>query len=1113
MTSRTLLLALALSNSALSVAMDPSKPILARNPSLGTDRIVFEFGTDLWTVPKTGGQAHRLTDGPGVESHAHVSPDGKWVAFSGEYDGNVDVYVVPIEGGQPKRLTYHPDPDTAEGWSPDGKSILFSSAMDQLMGQNRLYTIPVTGGIPSPLPLPRGWTGAYSQDGSQIAYIPHDLWQPAWKRYHGGQTTPIWIARLSDSKVEKVPRQNSNDRMPMWVGKKVYFVSDRDGRSTLYDYDTNSKKVSQLIPPGLFDVKSASAGTDDIVVERMGSISLYNIASKKVTPVAIQISDDLPEVRNRFASVGDEISGMDLSPNGVRAVFEAHGDIFTVPVDKGTARNLTNTPGVAERIPMWSPDAKKIAFLSDENGVNYKLHVIDQMGDGKPDVYDLSDKPSWYHSMGFSPDSKKIVYVDQELNLYYLDLATKKVTKVDKEPFYTFGDSLNPSWSPDNKWITYTKRLQNKLCAVFVYSLETGKSTQITDGLSDAQSASFDRGGKYLYFLASTDVAGGISTGGMSSFGAQPTFSAYVMVLTATEPSPFAEQNDDEKVEPPAPPKTSLPLPGNPAGAAGTAPPTGQPTTKPVTPPPSPEKEAPSGPETKIDFDGIGQRILSIPVPAGSYGYLVAATPGSFFLGRADGNSLPVALKFTLATKQLTPYANGVLSLTVNAKGDKAIIRGIGGIQIASTASPVPPGAGMVRTSGLQAKIEPAAEFRQMFREIWHNDRDFFYDPNTHGLDIDKVMAKYEPFLENLGSRADFNYLLEDMINEVTVGHTFSGGGPIPRSQSVPGGLLGADYTIDNGHYKFSRIFNGENWNPGMRAPLTQPGATAKVGEYLLAVNGKDLTSSDNIYAAFEATAGRQVMIKVGPKADGTDSRSFLVTPISNEHGLRHLAWVEDNRRKVDELSKGRISYIHMPDTGGGGYTSFNRYFTAQLGKDAVLVDDRFNNGGALADYVIQVLNRQVLGHAGQRDSEDFNIPIFSNEGPKAMLINEMAGSGGDAMPLFFRESKTGPLIGMRTWGGLVAASQGVPFMGGGFATSPQLGIYGTSGEWDVENKGVGPDIEVEEDPYLWRQGRDPQLEMAVKTLLDALAKNPPKTTKRPAFPNYHKNDGLGKGS
>ncbi len=1102
---RTLTLALLAVAPGFSFAVQGGKPLLARNPALGAERIVFEFGTDLWTVAREGGRARRLTVGPGVESKPSVSPDGKWVAFNGEYDGNADVFVVGIEGGQPRRLTFHPGADNAIGWTPDGRSVLFASGMDHPHGNARLYTVPVGGGWPSALPLPRGMEGSYSPDGTRIAYVPNELWQPEWKRYKGGQTTPIWIARLSDSKVEKVPRENSNDRFPMWVGETVYFVSDRSGRSSLFSYEPGSKKVNRVLPPAALDIKSASAGPGGIVFERIGSIHLYDLETKTAKPVPIEVDDDIVEVRPGFRSVGNQIRGYTLSPSGARVAFEARGDIFTVPAEKGDARNLTNTPGTAERSPIWSPDGTKIAFLSDASG-NYRLHVADAMDASKADAYDLGDKPNWYRTIEWAPDGKKILFVDQSLYLGYIDLTTKEVKRFERTRYYYFGERLNPNWSPDSRWIAFTRQLKNKLHAVAVYSLATGKSTQITDGLSDASSAIFDRGGKHLYFLASTDIGQSISFGGLSGFGTNPTYSAYVVNLRADDPSPFAPESDEEKGEPGPPPAGGAPA-GGPAGGAGRPGVQGGPA----------HAIHPGPPQISIDFDGISQRILALPgVATASYHGMLAATPGNMLLLRGPAPGAPggpTLLKFSLTSRQLTPFASNVLGAGINSKGDKAVIHTPGGFQVVSTVGPPPqPGQGLVNVGGLQARVDPRAEWRQMFHEVWRNMRDFFYDPNTHGLDIAKVKARYEPYLENLASRQDYNYLMQDMLNEVTVGHTFSGGGDVPSGGYVPGGLLGADYKIENGRYRFARVFSGENWNPDLRAPLTQPGAAVKAGEYLLKVNGRDLTAKDNVYEAFENTANRQVSITVGPSPDGTGSRTITVVPITSETNLRSRAWIEDNRRKVDALSGGRISYVYMPNTAGAGLTSFNRYFTAQLDKDAVLIDDRYNGGGALADYVVQILSRQVLGYAAQRDLEEVPIPAFSNEGPKAMLINEMAGSGGDALPWFFRTSKLGPLIGTRTWGGLVAARQGVPLMAGGFATAPQAGIYGLKGEWEVENHGVAPDIQVEEDPVLWRQGRDPQMETAVKYLMDQLIKNPPKIRKRPAYPNYHKDTGLGRG-
>jgi tricorn protease len=1094
---KSLLFVLATAATA-AYSIDADKPIVARNPDVSADSIVFEFGTDIWMVPREGGQARRLTAGPGAETAPHFSPDGNWVAFTGAYDGNQDAFVVSARGGTPRRLTFHPGSDEVAGWTPDGNSVLFTSGMDHPNGQPRMYTVPKEGGWPSALPLPRGWSGSYSADASRIAYIPNDLWQPGWKRYKGGQTTPIWIARLTDSKVEKVPRQNSNDRHPMWVGDTIYFVSDRGGRSSLYSYNTGLKRVSNVIPADGFDIVSANEGPGAIVFEKIGSLHLYDLQSKSSKRVPIEISDDLLEVRPRLESVGSSVASAHLSPSGVRAVFEARGDIFTVPVAKGDARNITQTPGIAERTPTWSPDGKRIAYLSDASG-NYELHVADQMGGGKPDVYKLTETPTWYNNLTWSPDSKKVLFTDQTLRLQYLDLATKKVTEVDREPYYLFGETMAPNWSPDNKWIVYTKRLKNKLQAVFLYNLESAKSTQLTDGLSDALTAVFDRGGKYIYFLASTDVAQAISLGGMSSMVSTPTRNAYVIVLSESDPSPLSPESDEEKIDTPPP----VAPPGAGAGGPPSIPPGGAPSGP---PPPPPSRDI------KVDLENIGQRILSLPLPTASYQAIFPATPGSFLVLRSGPGTPPSLLKFSFATRSAMPFAQGVGGVAVTDKGDRALLMGGGGIQIVPTVAPPQPGQGAVNTSGMQMTVDPRAEWRQMFYESWRNMRDFLYDANTHGLDIDKAIKRYEPYVENLSSRLDFNYLLLDMMNEVSVGHTFAGGGDIPSGRFVPGGLLGADYSIENGRYRFAKIFNGENWNPGLRAPLTQPGAAVKAGEYLLAVNGKELTDKQNVYEAFEGTANKQVRIKVGPNPDGSGSREIVVQPVASEGNLRYQAWVEGNRRKVQEMSGGRISYVYMPDTSPPGYASFNRYFTAQLDKDAVLIDERYNGGGYLSDYVIQILSRKVLGMGHQRDHEDFPIPIYSNEGPKAMIINEMAGSGGDALPMFFRTAKIGKMIGKRTWGGLVAAGSGVPLMGGGGHTSPQVAIYGIFGRWDSENEGVAPDIEVEEDPALWRQGHDPQLERAVAHLMDELKRNPPPKYKRPPYPVMPKTDPLSKG-
>jgi tricorn protease len=1077
-----------------------NKPLLMRNPALSKTQIVFSYAGDLWSVPRDGGDARRLTTGVGNETGPIFSPDGNWIAFTGEYDGNVDVYVIPATGGVPKRLTYHPGADIAVGWTPDGKQVLFVSGRESETGRtSKLYTIPVDGVFPTALPLPMGFEGSYSPDGSHIAYVPLPHAFNAWKRYRGGQATAIWIANLADSAIERVPRDASNDFSPMWIGDTVYFLSDRNGPATLFAYSTSTKKVTQLIQNNDFDIKSASAGPDAIVYEQFGSLNLYDWKTGKTKRVDVTINGDMLAVRAKYEKVASHITNAELSPTGARAVFEAHGEIFSVPAEKGDARNLTNTPGVAERDPSWSPDGKWIAYFSDESG-EYALHLRDQSGMGDVKKINLGNPPSFYYGPTWSPDSKKIAYTDKRLNLWYVDIEKGNPVKVDTSPR---GLTFNPSWSPDSRWIAYAKPLESWYRAIFVYSVEDGKAHQITDGLSDAGSPQFDKGGKYLYFDASTDIGPAVSGFDMTSYPFRPTRSIYLCVLGKDLPSPLAPESDEEKVQAEKPAdKSADKAADKPEGQDADKKPEGAAAKGPA----GAKKEPP---KVTIDFERINQRILALPIPAGNFSGLEAGKAGTLyvveFARTAQGPPSATVQKFDLEKRKLDKVVDGVSSFSLSFNGEKMLFRQGQGWFIAATATPLKPGEGRIKTEDMEVYVDPVAEWRQMYNEVWRIERDFFYDPNHHGLNLDAAKKRYEPYIDSLASRADLNYVFNDMLGDLTIGHLYVGGGDMPHADRVEGGLLGADYKIENGRYRFARVFDGENWNPQLRAPLTQPGVNVQEGEYLIAVRGRNLTSADNIYALFEETAGKQIEIRVGPNPDGTLARDVTVVPVANENGLRYLAWVEGNRRKVDQLSGGRLAYIHLPDTAQGGYNNFNRYYFSQLDKQGAVVDERFNGGGSAADYIIDYLRKPLMSYWAVRDGEDFREPFGTMPGPKAMIINEYAGSGGDLMPWMFRREAIGQLIGKRTWGGLVGIGGYPQLIDGGSVTSPHFGFYSPDGKWEIENHGVAPDVEVEMDPKLWRQGHDPQLEKAVAVVLEELRKSPPQKTKRPPFPVYHR--------
>ncbi len=1022
------------------------------------------------------------------------------IAFTGEYDGNTDVYVVSTAGGVPRRLTYHPGADEAIGWTRDGKNVVFRSGRKaHTFAISQLFTVPVGGGYPSEIGLPTATEASFSPDGSRLAYVPMVQWQNAWKRYRGGQTKPIWIINLSDLNVEaRIPRDNSNDFNPMWMGDTVYFLSDRNGPVTLFAYDLKSKQVKQILQNDGLDIKSASAMAGTIAYEQFGTIHLLNVSSGKSQKLAIRVAGDLTEMRPHFQKIEPRrIQTAAISPTGARALFGVRGEVLTVPAEKGDIRNLTNSTNVVERDPAWSSDGKSIAYFSDESG-EYALFVRDQNGLGEIRKFDLGNPPTFYYSPVWSPDSKKIAYTDKRLNVWYIDLEKKNPVRVDMDT-YASSSQLNPSWSPDSRWLAYTKQLRNYLHVVFIYSLEQGKSYQVTDGMSDSLYACFDKEGKSLYFTASTDVA--LSSGwlDMSSIQRPISRSVYVAVLKKDLPSPLAPESDEEK------PKEAQKADKDKQADKEKGDAAKEKEEKPVT--------------VQIDFENIGQRILALPIPARNYQGLAAGKAGELFLVEGptvfpidfegDGPSL-ILHKFDLSKRKVEKILENLNAFVLSFNGEKMLYRQgnqwfIVAAQKPGDAPPKPGEGGPLKLDAVQIYVDPRAEWKHMYQQVWRGERDFFYDPGLHGLNLESIKKKYEPYLENLSSRDDLNYLFEEMLGEMTVGHMFIGGGDKPEIKKVKVGLLGADYKIENGRYRFARIFDGENWNPKLRAPLTQPGVNVAAGEYLLSVNGRELRSSDNLYSFFEETAGKQIVLKVGSNPDGSGAREVTVVPVDDEMGLRSLAWIEGNRRRVDEMTGGRVAYIYLPDTAGGGYTNFNRYFFAQIGKEAAIIDERFNGGGLIADYVIDYLRRPLLSFWTMREGKDISTPIEAIFGPKVMIINEMAGSGGDAMPWMFRKTGIGPLVGKRTWGGLVGHyTNPGDLLDGGFTGTPNLAFYTTDGKWDVENHGVPPDIDVEMNPKLVREGHDPQLEKAVEVVMELLKKNPQPVYQRPAYPNYH---------
>jgi tricorn protease len=1059
---------------------------LLRHPTVSRDSVAFEYAGDLWVVGRSGGQARRLTSTQGVEIDPYFSPDGSQIAFTATVAGNTDVYVVPTGGGDPKRLTYHPATDRVRGWTPDGRSVIFASGRDTAPVQSyvRLWKVRVDGGMPEPLPMPRSFSASYSADGRRVAYeefptsfFPDWYETSFWRHYRGGRTHPIAVMNLSDYSIEKLPWDNSNDTTPMWIGNTIYFLSDRNFTTNLFAYNTATKQVKQLTHHDDFDIMTASAGADAIVYEQAGYIYLVDAASGKAQRLNIEVTGDLPWARPQFKKVASMIRNATLSPTGVRAAFEARGDIFTVPAEKGDYRNLTQSSGAHDRSPAWSPDGAHLAWLSDASG-EYQLMLGDPLGLTTAKAIKLPST-AFFSALEWSPDGMQILLQDNHRNLWTIDVSSGNAAKIDTDNYPDPTRSFDASWSPDSKWITYSKNLPSHLRAIFIYSVADKQSHQITDGMADSISPAFDAGGKYLYFMASTNYGPSSGWLEMSSIDRPVRRGMYLAVLSASEPSPLLPETGDEPQKPPTPAEP---------------------------PPAQPTPAAPRTISVRIDFDNIGQRILAINIPAGDYGNLTAGAAGSFYYTEPTAPGLPSfrLQRYQLRDRVATPFLEGIRSYSLSNDRKKLLYQGVAanswGIVPTDRPAPVKVGDGPLNVAQLEMRVDPRAEWEQIYREEWRIQREYFYDPKFHGNDWQAIYDKYKVLLPYVGHRADLNYLVAMVGGELTVGHSYlQGYGDVPSEDPVSVGMLGADFAIENGHYRIKRIYTGENWNPDLRAPLSAPGVQVREGDYLLEVNGRPLAPPTNLYSMFEGTAGRQTLIRVGKNPSVEGSRVITVIPVPSDDGLRTRAWIEDNRRLVDKLSNGRLAYVWLPNTAGPGYTYFTRYYYAQQDKEGAIIDERYNHGGQVADYIVNELERKLMGYFAQRDGQPATSPIAGIYGPKVMIINESAGSGGDALPYMFHQRKIGPLVGTRTWGGLVG-TLGVPnIIDGAGITAPILAFYDLSGKWAVENEGVPPDVEVDYTPADVINGHDPQLERAVQEAMKLLEQNPVKRVPRPA--------------
>jgi len=1050
---------------------------LLTQPAISKNHIAFVYAADLWIADIDGKNVRRLTSAQGLERNPIFSQDGSLIAFSAQYDGNTDVYIVTIEGGIPKRLTWHPASDIVREFTPDGKSVLFASPRAVFTRRyTQLFTVPIDGGLPESLKIPNAYKATYSPDGKHMAYTPLGERFLQWKRYRGGTVTTIWIYTFKDHSVEKIPQPEGrcNDTDPMWIGDKIFFRSDRNGEFNLFSFNLQSKEIKQLTHHEDFPVLNASSGGEQIIYEQAAHLHTFDLQASQSHRLKIGVAADLLEIRSRYVKGFQYIRNASVSPSGARAVLEFRGEIITIPAEKGDPRNLTNTQGTHERSPIWSPDGKKIAYFSDESG-EYELHIKNQDGKTKAKIYKI-DLSGYYDTPVWSPDSQKISFADNSRTLYWIDLKTGGIKKIGSD--YLYGPmtlaSIQSVWSHDSKWIAYTLNTPAYMNKVYVYSTVQNKSFPVTEGMSDVNEPVFDKSGKYLYFFASTDAGPVNQWFAMSSADMRMTRAIYLAVLQKDIPSPLAKESDEESgVE-----KKDKPE----------------------------EKKQVSEKALSIDFEDLENRILALPIPPGNYFDLQAGNEGElYYLEVPSGQRGPFGRetklhKFELKKRKGEPILSGINGFELSADKKKILYLSRNSMGIAP-AGKIKPDQGKLNTEAIEVLIDPKEEWTQIFNEAWRINRDYFYAENMHGVDWNAMREKYSGFLPHVANRNQLNRIIRWMCSELAVGHHRVGGGDqIDDPKRVSGGLLGADFSIENGRYRFKKVYGGLNWNPDLRSPLTEPGVDVHAGEYLLAVKGKEFFPPKNLFSLFENTAGKIVEITVGPNPDGAGSRTVFVVPLSNEYALRNRDWVEGNIKKVNEATGGRVAYVYVPNTTRAGHTYFKRYFFPQVHKDAIIIDERFNGGGLVADYYIDILKRPLTCYWHMRYGADLKTPGASIQGPKVMLIDETAGSGGDLLPWMFRKFKLGKLIGKRTWGGLVGTLGFPVLMDGGYISAPNLAIWTEDG-WIVENVGVPPDIEVEQLPAEVIAGRDPQLEKAIEVIMKELKKNPPKKPKRPPYP------------
>jgi tricorn protease len=1121
-------------------AQETQEGRLLRFPDIYKDKIAFMYGGDLWLASSSGGVARRVTSHPGRELFPKFSPDGKWLAFTGQYDGNFNVYVMPSDGGQPKQLTFYQGSaqplsdrmgilNQVIGWTPDAKDIIFLSRRDASNGWiKRPYTVSAQGGLPQPMFMDEGGLLSYSPDGNKIAYnrIFRNFRQ--WKRYTGGMAQDITIYDLKNNVVDQVvPHTDYTDTFPMWHGNTIFFTSDRgpEHRLNIYSYDVGSKQVQQLTKFDEFDVMWPSMGPDAIIFENGGYLYSFDFETRQPKKLTIYVNGERDQAMKHWADASRHITDFDLAPDGKRAVFAARGEVLTVPAKEGSVRNLTNSPGVREQKVAWSPNGKWIAYVSDRTGED-EIYIAPQDGLGSEEQITSGHKgfmfqPAW------SPDNAKIAWADKDLKLWYVDLKTRKPVEVDRGKY---AEIQNYTWSPDGQWLAYDKQLESGLSVVYLYSVAAGKTTAVTSTLDNSYAPVFDRDKRYLYFLSDRDfneVLGNIDF----EFANPKTTRVYVITLTADEPSPFPALSDETKVKTEEPAVTT-PSPAAKSGSKKNKQP-------PDNPPPnndnkeqkteekSVETETKHPPRVfKIDLDGIQDRIVALATPpavihnfdASKDAIYYSSSPIAGLSGPLPGES-PAIHAYDLKDRKDKVLIEGADRFVLSFDGSKLLYRadGEGGpkfgiIDAKPGDTPHKPSEGALNLGGMRVEVDPPQEWKQMFNEVWRQERDYFFEPSMNGVDWQKVHDQYAQLLPYVADRYSLTYILGEVIGELSNSHTYVGGGDFPDLHPVHVGLLGADYEVDSatGVYRFKKIFPGENWDARTRSPLTEPGVNIKEGDYLLAVNGRALRSPETPDELLVNMANEVVTLTVNSKPTADGARKAVVKPVADEFRIREFNMIETNRKKVDAASRGRIGYVYLPNMGDAGLNQFVRQYFPQIRKEGIIFDVRYNGGGFVDELIFERLRRVLAAMDSSRNTESSPRPANVFYGYMACVTNHMAASDGDIFSYMFKQYKLGPLIGVRTWGGVRGIRGEIPLMDGGYITRPEGSLYGLDSKWLIENHGVQPDVVVDNPPDLVLKGQDPQLEKAVQMLMNEIKANPKKLPARPPdLPAYPDGPGL----